>query len=72
MVIYTKTAVQMSYWRENEIRDLRWVTDEAEIVRQIQKTARDSVVYDQITNWVCERVMSCLVHAPPRRHPKLN
>lgn len=46
----------------------------AEVVRQIQGTARESVVYDQITNWLLECgvicVMSYLLHALPR-HPSL-
>ena len=52
-------------WHETERAD-------AEIIRQIQRTTRDSVAYDQITNRLNGRmyfcVMSCLLHAIPRRH----
>lgn len=42
-VIYMKTAT-----RDDEIRELLLARAEAKIVRRIQGTARDSVVYDQI------------------------
>ncbi|XP_035280170.1 uncharacterized protein LOC118230864 [Anguilla anguilla] len=45
----------MSNWRDNKIRELLSVRADAEIVRQIQGTARDSVVYDQITNRLHDR-----------------
>lgn len=42
-------------WRDNEIRELLYVRADAEIDKQIQGTARDSVVYDQITNLLRDR-----------------
>ncbi|KAI1884567.1 hypothetical protein AGOR_G00227720 [Albula goreensis] len=45
----------MSNWRDDEIRELLSVRADAEIVRQIHGTARDSVVYDQITNRLRDR-----------------
>ena len=40
----------MSNWRDSEILELLSVRADAEIVRRIQGTARDSVVYDEITS----------------------
>ncbi|KAG7487856.1 hypothetical protein MATL_G00027720 [Megalops atlanticus] len=45
----------MSNWRDDEIRELLSVRADPEIVKQIQGTARDSVVYDQITNRLRDR-----------------
>ncbi|XP_064197195.1 uncharacterized protein LOC135257910 [Anguilla rostrata] len=45
----------MSNWRDDKIRELLSVRADAEIVRQIQGTERDSVVYDQITNRLHDR-----------------
>ncbi|KAM4624580.1 uncharacterized protein ACJ7VT_005439 [Polymixia lowei] len=45
----------MSNWRDHEIRHLLSVRASADIVRQIQGTARDSVVYDQITSRLRDR-----------------
>lgn len=45
-----KMSTKMSNWRDNDIQELLSVRTDAEIVREIQGTARDSVVYDQITN----------------------
>lgn len=42
-------------WRDDEIRELLSVRADAEIVRQIKGTARDSVVYDQITSRLRDR-----------------
>ncbi|XP_073324568.1 uncharacterized protein [Pagrus major] len=42
-------------WRDDEIRELLSVRADAGIVRQIHGTARDSVVYDQITKRLHER-----------------
>ncbi|XP_036372002.1 uncharacterized protein LOC118769095 [Megalops cyprinoides] len=45
----------MFHWRHDEIRELLSVRADTEIVRQIQGTARDSVVYDQITSRLRDR-----------------
>lgn len=72
-VTYSKTPIKMSFWRD-KIQKLLSVRAEHRnpIVRQIQVTARDSVVYDQITNQLHDReeirIMSCLQHTLPRRH----
>ncbi|XP_076605314.1 uncharacterized protein LOC143331991 isoform X1 [Chaetodon auriga] len=44
-----------SNWRDDEIRELLSVRADADIVRQIKGTARDSVVYDQITSRLRDR-----------------
>lgn len=42
-------ATETSNWIDNEFRDLLSVRADAELVRQIQGTARDSVVYEEMT-----------------------
>ena len=52
-VYYTNTLTKMSNWTDNDIGKLLktlLVRADAKIVRQIQGTARDSVVYDQNMN----------------------
>ncbi|KAM9361766.1 uncharacterized protein ABDE67_022821 [Symphorus nematophorus] len=42
-------------WRDHEIRQLLSIRADGEIVRQIHGTARDSIVYDQITKRLRDR-----------------
>lgn len=44
----------MFSWREYEIRELQPVRADAEIAGHTQGRARDSVVYNQITNQICD------------------
>ncbi|CAL8377727.1 unnamed protein product [Gadus morhua 'NCC'] len=50
-----KTTTIMVHWQDEEIRQLLRVRAKAEISRQIVGTARDSVVYDQITKGLREK-----------------
>ena len=45
----------MVHWQDEEVRQLLTIRAQAGISRQIVGTARDSVVYDQITKVLCER-----------------
>ena len=58
--------MNISNWRDNEIRELLLVRADAEIARQIQGMARDLVVFDQFTNRLpgrgVIRIMSSLLH----------
>lgn len=51
----TRPTKMSTNWRDDEIRELLSVRADAGIVRQIHGTARDSVVYDQITKRLHER-----------------
>ena len=64
-VIYTNTTRKLSDWRNNEILQLLSVRASAEFVRQIQGTARESVVCDQITNQKCEETADFMHHVQP-------
>lgn len=64
-VIPKKMPVTMSNWRHDEICELLLVRTYFKIVKKIQERARDSVVYDQITNWLPDPVMYWLPHALP-------
>ena len=44
--------------QNKKILELLAVKDDAEIIGHIQGTARDSVLYDQITNRLCDRASS--------------
>lgn len=68
----------MSNWREDEIWEHLALRAEADIVRQIQGTKKDSAIYGQLTKRLCNHgvicIMSCLLHALPRGQtsPKAN
>lgn len=65
----------MSSWGDDEFHKLLSVRANTGNVRQIRGMARHLVVYEQITNWVCDCcvlcIMSCLLHALPRHHLSL-
>lgn len=67
------SAKEISIRIYGEIWEFRSVRADAKIVKQIQRTAKDSAVYDQITNRLQHAfcIMSCLLHAVPRHQPSL-
>lgn len=74
-MIYIEDGNENVYLEDNNIQELLSArANIRQIVRQIQETARYSVVYDQITNVsviecnLCV-MMSCLLDALPRHHP---